>query len=81
MYEFLNEEMQKSRLDYVKELKKPITLQIMERFDAARGTNITKSTRDIFMILAFFAAAVDGKVSEQKVAEISRMNAVFEAKV
>jgi hypothetical protein len=43
------------------------------------GTGITKPTRDIFLIIAFFAAASDGKVSEAKAAEIGQMRAIFEA--
>jgi hypothetical protein len=70
---------EKNRETYLGVLKKPYTLEVAERLDLVHGTGITKPTRDIFLIIAFFAAASDGKVSEAKAAEIGQMRAIFEA--
>ena len=58
--------------------KKPFTLEVTERLDATCATGITKPTSDIFLIIAYFAASVDGKVAENKAAEIGRMKEIFE---
>ncbi len=76
---FFQQIIEKNRETYLGVLKKPYTLEVAERLDVAHGTGITKPTRDIFLIIAFFAASADGKVSEAKAAEIGRMKAIFEA--
>jgi hypothetical protein len=63
---------------YLGALKKPHTLDVLERLDSAHGTGATKPTRDILLILAVFAASVDGKLSSKKEAEIIELTTVFE---
>ena len=71
--------LEKNRDTYLGKPKKPFTLEVTERLDAAHGTRITKATRDILLIIGYFAASVDGKVSDEKVDEIGRMRAAFES--
>jgi len=66
-----------NRDTYLGNLKKPRILEIVERMDADHGTGITKPTRDVLLMTAFFAASVDGKGSQEKAAEIARMGVVF----
>ena len=63
---------------YLGVLKKPVTLEVLERFDSAHGTGATKPTREIFLILAAFAASTDGKLSREKETEIMQLTAAFE---
>jgi len=71
--------LEKSRDTYTGSPKKPFTLEVVERMDAAHGTGITKPTRDLFLIIAVFAASVDGKVPDQKQTEIAQLKATLEA--
>ncbi len=63
---------------YLGALKKPHTIEVLERIDSAHGTGATKSARDIFLILAIFAASSEGRLSSEKEAEIIQMTTVFE---
>ena len=71
--------LEKSRDTYTGSPKKPFTLEVVERLDAAHGTGITKPTRDLFLIIAVFAASVGGKVSDEKQTEIAQLKATLEA--
>jgi hypothetical protein len=75
----LQSSFEKNRDMYLLSPTKPFTLGVLERMDATHGTGVTKPTRDILLIIGFFAASVGGKVSEEKVAEIGRAKIVFEA--
>jgi len=78
-HKVLQEILEKSRDTYLGIPKKPYTLEVVERCDAAHNTAATKPTRDLLLLIGFFAASVDGKVSEVKAAEIGRLKAIFEA--
>jgi hypothetical protein len=74
----LQSSFEKNRDMYLQSPTKPFTLGVLERMDATHGTGVTKPTRDIFLIIGFFAASVGGKVSEEKAAEIGRAKTIFE---
>ncbi|MGB7759788.1 MAG: hypothetical protein WBL61_08170, partial [Bryobacteraceae bacterium] len=78
-HDFLQKLIVKDRDTYFGTLKSPRVLDIVQRMDAIHGTGITKPTRDILLITAFFAASVNGKVSQEKATEIGRMQEVFQA--
>lgn len=64
---------------YTGVLKKAFTLGFIERFDASHGTNFTMPTCDLLLAIAVFAAAVNGKVSDEKQAEVIQLKAILEA--
>jgi hypothetical protein len=63
---------------YLGALTKPHTLRLIEQFDSANATNFAKPSRDLFLTLAIFGAVLDGKVSEEKEAEIERLKSLLE---
>jgi hypothetical protein len=76
---FCEQIMETNQETYVGTPKKLYTLRLIETFDAEHSTAVTKSVREALLIIGCFAASVDGKVSEEKAAEIARLKAVFEA--
>ena len=57
---------------------RPYTLAFIESFDASHGTNFKKPTCDFLMAVAVFAAALDGKISDDKTTAITQLKAVLE---
>jgi tellurite resistance protein len=77
--EVLQSMVDKNRDIYIGSPKKPVTLQVLEAFDATHGTGTTKSTRDFLLVIAVFAASKDGKLSDEKTAEIDKLRLAFES--
>jgi len=77
--DFLHRMMENDRDACLGVPKQPYTLGFIERFDAEHGTAFARATRDLLLTIAILAASVDGKVSEEKEAEIVQLKSILEA--
>ena len=58
--------------------KKPLTLTLLEDYDATIGTNFSDRERTLFMMVASAFVSVNGPISAEKSTEIERVRAVLQ---